>query len=315
MPLSPAERCETNCESPNAEGWKKKCAWIVCRGCRQCYAWVNKVPDLQVQTRLWPAQRCARWCLSHKKPWAEKCAWGGCHGCKSCETPTISAGSPSRIRLAIATLIYADVRPQRNGWWKEALPGVYDEKAQNISRTAALCSIVKFCQQASILSDLPALHDQSEVVLLAGGAHAASYVNSECIAARKRILEIPKSLERIANTFVARAVTRPPKGSSWATFKSHAVPDQLARVALLKWQLVSLVEYEQIFFVDLDADLFGAGGDRGAWGWHVVRERLNAAWAFWLRRSLSTGAQLIAMPDHESPINSASRPFDHPVRA
>ena len=168
------------------------------------------------------------------------------------------------------------------------------------------------------------------------------YVRAECGAlAPRRFVRFRPELEALAAAWAEAVVPhwrRGPKalgrvqvcrnasGSCFDTnrssflFKDHLGPRRVNDVSLLKWQLVAHVEYDAVFFVDLDVDFAVPAAPAPT---HISDAALDGEWRLHLHRFLaSERVSLIAATDFETPLNTgvmllkpSAAAYDRGVRA
>ena len=139
-------------------------------------------------------------------------------------------------RIAIATThhVHADRRQ------KAGAPSL---------RTA--CGLTKWCRNAALLAASAPLRGRAEVLVL---TNDGAFVRRECASlspgrSPPRIVAFDDALVKLV-----AAWGRSPHVSLAGARHLHA--DRFTAWTLYKWQLVSLVEYQSIFFHDADVDLY-----------------------------------------------------------
>ena len=203
------------------------------------------------------------------------------------------------------------------------------------------CGFVKWCYSSTRLLELPAFGGRAETVLWTNAA-GEQYVRAECGAlAPRRFVRFRPELEALAAAWAEAVVPhwrRGPKalgrvqvcrnasGSCFDTnrssflFKDHLGPRRVNDVSLLKWQLVAHVEYDAVFFVDLDVDFAVPAAPAPT---HISVAALDGEWRLHLHRFLaSERVSLIAATDFETPLNTgvmllkpSAAAYDRGVRA
>ena len=183
-------------------------------------------------------------------------------------------------------------RPQLAVATSFAFGSVHDSSTHARGRQLDHCGFVKWCHSASLFAKLPffAGIGGAEVVVLTDAISAA---REECAAADARYTLYDAALKR--------------EVAAWAPERRRTkrMPDSdFSTRALLKWQLVGLLEYSYVFYTDIDTDLFfdtaGAPPPRGSRHWGI----LERAWTTRFDAFKAGGDELIASQDAHSPINT-----------
>ena len=200
------------------------------------------------------------------------------------------------------------------------------------------CGFVKWCYSSTRLLELPAFGGRAETVLWTNAA-GEQYVRAECgTLAPRRFVRFRPELEALAAAWAEAVVPhwrrgrghvqvcRNASGSCFDTnrssflFKDHLGPRRVNDVSLLKWQLVAHVEYDAVFFVDLDVDFAVPAAPAPT---HISDAALDGEWRHHLHRFLaSERVSLIAPTDFETPLNTgvmllkpSAAAYDRGVRA
>ena len=134
-------------------------------------------------------------------------------------------------------------RPQLAVATSFAFGSVHDSTSHARGRQLDHCGFVKWCHSASLFAKLPFFSNSggAEVVVLTDAISAA---REECAASAARYMLYDAALKR--------------EVAAWAPERRRTkrMPDSdFSTRALLKWQLVGLLEYQAIFFHDADVDL------------------------------------------------------------
>ena len=183
-------------------------------------------------------------------------------------------------------------RPQLAVATSFAFGSVHDSSTHARGRQLDHCGFVKWCHSASLFAKLPFFANigGAEVVVLTDAISAA---REECAASAARYMLYDAALKR--------------EVAAWAPERRRTkrMPDSdFSTRALLKWQLVGLLEYTYVFYTDIDTDLFfdtaGAPPPRGSRHWGI----LERAWTTRFDAFKAGGDELIASQDAHSPINT-----------
>jgi hypothetical protein len=210
------------------------------------------------------------------------------------EMPAPILASNRRKLVAIATTVW-----------------VRTDEARGINHDD-VCGIVKWCRDASrFASALPIL------VARAGGSEGwdgradvlvstndVRFSRSECPQPRIVHRQVEPSFMRLATEFAARAFDRQAAKRKIAPtgVRYHLSHEAFDKALLVKWALVSLVEYEMVLALDNDIDLFEVGR-RSASGVDAYLANAARVWAEEVPRFRASSARLLGTPDQESPTN------------
>ena len=175
----------------------------------------------------------------------------------------------------------------------------------------ASCGLVKWCFSSRALALVPGIAGKLDTVVFTNNATLAT---ADCGDASPavRIDQFPSDLVELATRFAQAAGpswVAPVKdanssgagssgGEQWHRPLSRPTSRRIARSYVLKWHVVSRIEYDAIILTDSDVDLFTEFGGRAP-------HALGLAWWRSLERFIAdTSVELAAGPDHAAPINT-----------
>ena len=162
--------------------------------------------------------------------------------------------------------------------------------------SSEVCGLVKWCHSGAAFLKLPFFQGMRADLMLITDDVAA--LRKECNVEHTRFELVDAVLQAEIRSFVASANRQ---GGRRLTGRQFAVR------TLYKWQVLRYTEYDFIFYLDPDVDLFHESGGRppANFGAQARLFRiLQQAWTHDLQAYLGSSVELVASIDGSSPINT-----------